>query len=103
MPRQSDEAKEFAESVEEVLRRFIPDLVTAFKCLYALDGVAKKDDRGRTHLRLALVPLRRKVVAYLFESGFNPAEISNRLRIPIMDVYNDIRRTRRRRRGKIKP
>ena len=100
MPRQSIEAKEFAESVERVLRRFIPDLVAVFRCLYALDEVIKKDAQGRSNLRVMLIPIRRKVVAYLFESGFNPAEIANRLRIPIKDVYNDVVRSRRRRKKK---
>jgi len=100
MPGVSVETKESVESVEQVLRRFIPDLVTAFKCFYALNGVVNKRSYGETHLGAVLVHFRRKVVAYLFDSGFNPAEIANRLRIPVMDVYNDVRQTRRRRKKK---
>jgi len=100
MSKVSVETKESVESVEQVLRRFIPDLVTAFKCFYALNGVVNKDSHGKTHLGAVFVHFRRKVVAYLFDSGFNPAEIANRLRISIKDVYNDLMLTRRRRKKK---
>jgi hypothetical protein len=95
MPKVSVEAREGVESAKRVVRRFIPNLETAFRFVYDIDGVVKKDGQGRSNLKLLLISLRRETVKYLFESGFNPAEIANHLRIPIMDVYNDIRRTRK--------
>jgi hypothetical protein len=99
----SVETREAAESVKRIVEQFIPDMVLGFKFLNNLNSVVKKDARGRAHFRPYLVHYRRIVVRSLHDCGFNPAEIANRLRIPIKDVYHDISALRKKQRRKIKP
>lgn len=102
MPALSVETKETLESVERAVRLVIPDLVLGFKLLNDIDALVRKDAEGRTSFHPYVVHYRRTVVEYLHDGGFDPAEIGNRLRIPIKDVYHDISALRKRR-HKIKP
>jgi len=92
MRRIPSEKREFLESVEEAVRRFIPDLIQAFTFFNELNQRVRKGIDGRVHLDQHVVYLRRQAVRYLYDAGFNPAEIANRLRIPIKHVYNDLAR-----------
>jgi len=92
MRRIQSERREFLESVEDVVRRFIPDLIQAFRFFNEFNQRVRKGIDGRVHLDQHEVYLRRQAVRYLYDAGFNPAEIANRLGIPVKHAYNGIAR-----------
>lgn len=84
------EFEESVETVEQAIRRFVPDSMSQYRLMISLEKSLERDDRGRVQFKTYAIAWRRRVVRELLKS-LTQTEIAEKLGVPVATVQNDVR------------